>query len=183
VYDEVEALLHGPPPHTALHTTDGARAHFVELSTVNYKGATPKTVRATPQHTFPTCAGAGHTKKAKDFKVGDCIMTVNGKSTVASVHLKPGAPQEEAYTIVLKAKTDLVAVDGIFSHSRPADMVMPGSKLLRGALTGASSSRTAGSTAGSAGNGRSVGFASKSGPAERFYRDVVLAAEAKLKAS
>ena len=58
------------------------------------------------------------TTQAKDFAANDCVMTAHGKARVTSATTTLAAEEEEAYTIVLKGKSDLVAVDGVFTHAR-----------------------------------------------------------------
>jgi len=120
LYDEVEAVLHGPHAE-----------NFVELK---IKG-TSNLLRATPHHTFPACSHKDMTvttKSAKSFSAGDCIMTPSGKATVSSAMHVPAAKGEEAFTVVLKGKTDLLAVNDVFTHALPEAKKEAKKKQLRG---------------------------------------------------
>jgi len=131
-FDEVEALLHG-----------ASADKFVEL-TVSRHGAAPQVVRSTPHHTFPACSFKHDkmtvkTTNAKEFTANDCVMTTDGKGKVTSATMTPAAKVEEAYTIVLKGKSSLVAVGGVFTHALPHDGAVKKAhqkqKALRGSAT------------------------------------------------
>jgi hypothetical protein len=131
VFDEVEGLPHGKSADSE---------HFVELVISTSKLSPAHVVRATPHHTFPACSHAAtfvmKTTKAKDFKAGDCVMTPAGKGKVTSVAMTPAAKDEEAYTIVLKGKHDLVAVNGVFTHAAHDSMMGRPPAKQRSALRG-----------------------------------------------
>jgi hypothetical protein len=135
-FDEVEELLHG-----------ASADKFVELAT-SRDGAASQVVRATPHHTFPSCSFGNKfvkTTAAKDFAAGDCILTEHGRAKVVSATMSPAAKGEEAYTIVLKGKSDLVAVDGVFTHALPQSKAVKKAQKTQKALRG-SAAATAGLT-------------------------------------
>ena len=102
-------------------------------------GGATQVVRATPHHTFPACSFKNFkvkTTKAKDFAVGDCVMTAHGKATVVSATMTPAAKDEEPYTIVLNGKSDLVSVDGVFTHAPPHARAVKNAQQKQKALRG-----------------------------------------------
>ena len=109
-YDEVVALVHSP--------SAGA---FLEVATAS-NDPTPvlHTLRVTPFHTVAVCAPVAEAfVPAAQLKVGTCVRTEQGHAKVTSVTPKAPAAGEDTFTVVLKGQTDMLAVDGVFTHAKP----------------------------------------------------------------
>ena len=116
-FTRVESL-----PHSK--TTQDTYRIEIKNSFRSVKGNVGNVLEATSFHTFPRCSGAGsldHEVFAKDIKVGDCLLTLDGKKLVKSVKLMSTikASQYETYSIVTSGgHNDVINVGGVFTHAR-----------------------------------------------------------------
>jgi hypothetical protein len=92
---------------------------FIE---VRMAGPERHALAATEHHTFPTCNHRSHTGRmvrAYEIKPGDCLHTVDGERTVASVERRLVAEGDETYTVELKGNHDVLLVGGVVTHAKP----------------------------------------------------------------
>ena len=61
-------------------------------------------------HSVPTCAKRGKTAVARELKVGDCVMTVDGDEAVASI---ASSKKKGIFTAVTEDK--FIVVDGVIA--------------------------------------------------------------------
>jgi hypothetical protein len=81
-------------------------------------------IKATPHHTFPTCALDGASEvMAKDLAEGSCVVTASGKQLVTSVrHVQAG---DETYTLEMEGGIETVSVGGVFTHAKSVAAAAP----------------------------------------------------------
>ena len=89
---------------------------FIKIKTKNSKHE----LTVTPHHTFLRCnQDHGASFEAAELKKGDCLHTTTGRDVVASVVRLPATKDNVTFTIEL-AESDLVAVGGIYTHTKVA---------------------------------------------------------------
>lgn len=101
-------------------------APFVEIT---MDGPERHKLAATEHHTFPACGSHAAEKKkrmlqAHEIKAGTCLLTADGKRTVASVERKLATKEDETYTVELKGGHDTLLVGGVVTHAKPESKVI-----------------------------------------------------------
>jgi hypothetical protein len=72
-------------------------------------------IKATPHHTFPTCALNGVEVMAKDLAEGSCVVTASGKKLVKSV--RRVMAEDKTFTLEMEEGIKAVSVGGVFTHA------------------------------------------------------------------
>ena len=87
-------------------------SRYVHLDVKGLSGV----IKATPHHTFPTCALNGVEVMAKDLAEGSCVVTASGKKLVKSV--RRVMAEDKTFTLEMEEGIKAVSVGGVFTHTK-----------------------------------------------------------------
>ena len=101
-------------------------APYLHIAVSGLDGAAHK-LEATEYHTFPVCDSASDLVPANKLSVGQCVHTIHGPAKISSITRVPATIDDTTYSIVLEGETDLIAVGGVFTHTRASSSHRGGS--------------------------------------------------------